>query len=217
MSAKGQRYQAMQLGMKTYRTGLPCLRGHIDDRDTSTGSCFSCRRENDIKRYKLNTKSVIEKKKKYYSINSDKIKQKRRSKYAENPEKERVIAIARSAQWRANNPDKVKAQRPLKNAYKKANPHKSASLLAKRRAAQLQRTPKWLTDDDFWMMEQAYEIAAIRSNSTGISWHVDHIYPLQGRTVSGLHVPLNLRVIPWYDNLSKANKFPDDAICKVTS
>jgi len=215
MSAKGQRHQAMQSGMKTYRTEKPCSRGHIDDRNTLTGQCVTCRRENERKRYKLNSEKIIEKKKTYYLINADKIKQNRRLRYAEDPEKERTVSKIRSAQWRADNPNKVKAQRPLKNAYKKTNPHKLSSLLAKRRAAKIQRTPKWLTDDDFWMIEQAYEIAAIRSKLTGFSWHVDHIYPLQGRTVSGLHVPSNLRVIPWYDNLSKANKFPDAEI--VTS
>jgi hypothetical protein len=215
MSAKGQRYEAMQSGMKTYRTEKPCSRGHIDDRNTLTGQCVTCRRENERKRYRLNSEKIIQKKRAYYLINADKIKQNRRLKYAEDPEKERAVSKIRSAQWRADNPNKVKAQRPLKNAYKKANPHKSSSLLAKRRAAKIQRTPKWLTDDDFWMIEQAYEIAAIRSKLTGFSWHVDHIYPLQGRTVSGLHVPSNLRVIPWYDNLSKANKFPDAEI--VTS
>jgi hypothetical protein len=74
----------------------------------------------------------------------------------------------------------------------------------------MQRTPSWLTEDDFWMMEQAYELAILRSNITGFAWHVDHIYPLQGKDVSGLHVPLNLQVIPWRDNLFKANKLPEN-------
>jgi hypothetical protein len=64
-----------------------------------------------------------------------------------------------------------------------------------------------LSVDDFWLIEQAYEVASLRSKATNIALHVDHIFPLQGELVSGLHVPTNLQVIPWFDNLSKANKF----------
>lgn len=39
------------------------------------------------------------------------------------------------------------------------------------------------------------------------SWHVDHVIPLQGEMVSGLHVATNLQVIPWIANVSKANKY----------
>jgi hypothetical protein len=41
----------------------------------------------------------------------------------------------------------------------------------------------------------------------GFPWHVDHIIPLQGEMVSGLHVPNNIQVIPWIDNVRKANSF----------
>lgn len=41
---------------------------------------------------------------------------------------------------------------------------------------------------------------------------VDHFYPLKGKAVSGLHVAENLRVIPAFDNLSKHNKMPDEAL-----
>ena len=107
----------------------------------------------------------------------------------------------------------MKAQKPLKKAYKQANPEKSAALVAKRRAAKLLRTPQWLTKDDFWMMEQAYELAKIRSKMLGFAWHVDHEIPLQGDNASGLHVPLNLRVIPWLENLSKGNRSPEPSPC----
>jgi hypothetical protein len=71
----------------------------------------------------------------------------------------------------------------------------------------MHRTPKWLTSDDMWLMEQAYELARLRQQITGGEWHVDHIVPLRGKNVSGLHVPLNLRVIPRALNQRKANKF----------
>lgn len=207
MSERGPRYEAMQAGLPTYLTGAPCKRGHIAERMTANGICVECRREGDRRRYSLDPQKIIERKKAQYAATADDMRRKRRENYAKNPEKERAIARVRSAEWRAANPDKVKAQRPLKNAYSKANPEKMAALLAKRRAAKLQRTPKWLSADDFWLIEQAYEIASLRSKATNIAWHVDHIYPLQGELVSGLHVPTNLQVIPWFENLSKANKF----------
>jgi hypothetical protein len=47
----------------------------------------------------------------------------------------------------------------------------------------------------------------LRTKMTGIEWHVDHIIPLQGKNVSGLHTPYNLQVIPASWNTAKGNKF----------
>jgi hypothetical protein len=91
--------------------------------------------------------------------------------------------------------------------YAKANKHKLNARTRKRQAAKIQRTPAWLTDVDNWMIEEAYELAVLRTKVTGILWEVDHVLPLQGKSVSGLHTPHNLQVIPMAQNRSKLNKF----------
>jgi hypothetical protein len=123
-----------------------------------------------------------------------------KAKYAE-ANKEQVKA--RITAWREANKTKMKAAR---DAWAKNNRPKILAKTRKRQAAKLQRTPKWLTKDDFWLMEQAYELAVLRTKMFGFQWDVDHIYPLQGRIVSGLHVPLNLQVIPATENYRKGNK-----------
>jgi hypothetical protein len=56
-------------------------------------------------------------------------------------------------------------------------------------------------------MENEYKLAALLTKLTGQKWEVDHIIPLQGTNVSGLHVPSNLRAIRAFDNRSKYNRF----------
>lgn len=92
-------------------------------------------------------------------------------------------------------------------AYRKANLDKHAAKENKRRAAKLNRTPMWLTEDDHWVIEQAYELAALRTKTFNFYWEVDHVLPLQGKMVSGLHVPENLQVIPATLNRQKNNRY----------
>ena len=67
--------------------------------------------------------------------------------------------------------------------------------------------PDWLTDYDILAMKCIYQVAAMRNANSDIRWSVDHIIPLNGKTVSGLHVPSNLQVIPLSENLSKGRKY----------
>jgi hypothetical protein len=76
---------------------------------------------------------------------------------------------------------------------------------AKHRATKLQQTPPWLTEDQLWLINEIYDLAALRTEVTGVEHHVDHVVPLQGNTVSGLHLPWNLQVLTAYENLSKSN------------
>ena len=95
----------------------------------------------------------------------------------------------------------------LKAAWARRNKAHISAKRALQRARLLQRTPKWLTADDKSRMRRVYEEAARRTRATGVPHHVDHIYPLNGLTVSGLHVPDNLRVVPAAVNLAKGNRY----------
>lgn len=75
-----------------------------------------------------------------------------------------------------------------------------------RKARKRNATPGWLTADDKRTMRFTYELAVIASETLGEPFHVDHITPLAGELVCGLHVPRNLRVIRAIDNLTKGNR-----------
>lgn len=90
--------------------------------------------------------------------------------------------------------------------YKKLNPQIDRALRAKRRAKQKAATPKWLAKQDFKQIEKWYTIAKELQWLSEEPLHVDHIIPLQGKEVCGLHVPWNLQILTISENLKKRNK-----------
>ena len=110
----------------------------------------------------------------------------------------------RALQYRNNNLEKRKQ---YEKEYIKNNRGKKNLWTRTREANKNKRTPKWLTKDQLKQMQTEYELAAWCTKVTGISYHVDHIVPLQGANVSGLHVPWNLQVITATDNSSKGNRY----------
>jgi hypothetical protein len=177
------RKAALALGETQYFTGKPCVNKHVANRRTKTGECMDCR-----------AAFLIE----WRAKNPIKVKQHNATQYANHFEK----LIVRTKNFNAENKEKVQS---WKRRYQKQNPHIFAKIGAKRRAAKLQRTPAWLTDIDHERIGNEYKLAALLTKVTGSSWHVDHIIPLQGKMVSGLHVPSNLRVLPATENIRKSN------------
>lgn len=68
-----------------------------------------------------------------------------------------------------------------------------------------QATPKWLTKEHKQQIADTYELMRDCRTVTGEDYHVDHIVPLKGENICGLHVPWNLQVLPAYVNISKSN------------
>jgi hypothetical protein len=110
---------------------------------------------------------------------------KRRREYASNVEREREKAT----EYRKRNADKVNAA------------------TVKRKVIKLKASPSW--GNDFFIQE-AYNLAQLRTKLFGFSWHVDHIVPLKSKLVCGLHAFTNLQVIPAIINLTKRNRYWQD-------
>ena len=136
----------------------------------------------------------------WYERNKELTKQRARVWALANPEKE----AAKKTKWREENRELHNA---INREWNSKNKDKKAALEAKRRAAQLQRTPPWLSKDDLKAIAAFYEVANKLTQATGEIWHVDHVLPLQGKKVSGFHVPQNLRVIRAAVNIKKSNKY----------
>lgn len=106
---------------------------------------------------------------------------------------------SKSAVWRANNRAR---HRVLMNAWKAKNKDRVAEQCRARQAALLNRSPAWANRNH---MAGFYKIARFLTQSRGIYYTVDHVVPLQGKRVSGLHVPENLAITK--DNFKKSNKW----------
>ncbi|MHA6164151.1 HNH endonuclease signature motif containing protein [Pseudomonas sichuanensis] len=76
----------------------------------------------------------------------------------------------------------------------------------KRRAALKNATPSWA---DHAAIDAFYTDARRLTAETGVMHEVDHIVPLQGRRVCGLHVEANLQILTKIDNVKKHSKFHD--------
>lgn len=68
-------------------------------------------------------------------------------------------------------------------------------------------TPKWLSVDHKTTISQIYQQCKKLTELTGVKHQVDHIVPLKGKTVSGLHVPWNLQILTASDNSKKKNHY----------
>lgn len=128
---------------------------------------------------------------------------KARSHYAQRSPKER-LNIKRV--WQDKNRQHVN---DYNNNWVKQNPEKHAARQAERRARKNQATPPWLTKEQRQASAEMYKLAKKFQSAFGKNYHVDHIVPLKGENVCGLHVPWNLQLLESSLNLGKSNNLKE--------
>jgi len=189
-SLPSTRAEAKKTGSKYYFTGQPCKHGHVALRKTK-GVCVECLKvewaaDNERRKSAPKTEAAKAAGKRYYERNKE--------------------AVAARSQSRT-----VEAKTAYKKKYKAANPELYKELTNARRRRFREATPKWLTAEHKMEIRFKYRLAIELSRRLGVPHAVDHIVPLQGEEVCGLHVPWNMEVITQEQNLKKSNKLVDPA------
>jgi len=188
------RQVALKTGKTRYFTGIACPRGHRSERMVSTRACCEC---------------AMEKKHAWIAANPEKVNAQKRAWRNANIEKARALNLANQKLHRdsanARNRKWLAANREQSNAASRSwavrNPDKVAARMAKRRSSRLHQTPKWA---DLQAIAIIYRAASV-IRTTGFNVHVDHVFPLQGKSVRGLHVHNNLQIMRANANQSKSN------------
>jgi hypothetical protein len=142
--------------------------------------CKECDKARVAKDQREKPEIVAARQRKYRKENGDEINERRRNDNAENRDKYREYEATK----RRNNPDRHKAK-----SLKRYNDIKRA-------------TPSWANMD---AIEGFYARSRSMKNESGIDYTVDHIIPLNGENVCGLHVESNLQIITRSDNSKKSN------------
>lgn len=147
--------------------------------------------------YEANKDRFAVQSKQYYEANKEHKNAQRRIRYVSNRESE----LAKNAEYRAKNHATLRAK---DREYYQNNKAAWLGYVAQRRSVKLQRTPAWADKE---RIQAYYDVCAFFNEVNGYAkYHVDHVIPLQGKTVSGLHVHNNLQVITADENLRKGAK-----------
>lgn len=149
--------------------------------------------------YRKNNKTKIQKlNKKYRAANKEKLANQKKEWYEAN--KIKILF-------------KVRTYRKFYRARPETKALRAEYQVRRNRLINL-ATPPWANLNK---IKEIYLQAQIKSKETGILYHVDHIIPLKGKEVCGLHVEKNLRVIRAVDNIRKSNNLEVDTLFSYVS
>jgi hypothetical protein len=165
-----------------------------------TANCRVCHLDNRKESYQRNKVQAAKYQVKYKAENKEAVRA-NAVRYEE--ENKKIISIRKHNYYQENK----EAISLVHSEYRNNNKDKINALQAKRRAAKLQAIPCWFSELDDFVLSEAYSHAKHLEELTGVKYHVDHIVPLQGNLVSGLHCADNIQVITATENLTKSNKW----------
>lgn len=203
---------------------ISCFNKHSATGDGYRSKCKECRRQEHVD-YREKNREKFREYERNRSRNAIKtpegISLKRlqeKIRLQNNPElaeRYREKSRLRYKRWLERNPEgrtrrsssRRKSSRLRSSRWRKNNKDRARYLDAKRRAAKLNASPKWLSIEQLEEVYDFYIIARMFQYYTGLEYHVDHIVPLQGKLVCGLHVPWNLQILEARENIAKNNKF----------
>lgn len=149
--------------------------------------------EIDAKSYQKRREQILAQKKKYHRDNAEEICEKKR-KYRQSPEVREY--------YRQYNRD-------YHPEYYSNNKHRYIERFVARRELKRKAMPEWA---DRKAIAVIYKEARRLTKATGMQHEVDHIIPLQGKTVCGLHVESNLQILTAEENRTKSNNFDEDIV-----
>lgn len=213
---KISRKDAAAVGLKVYYTGIACKRGAITERSVRTGWCLcqACKaaiaesKEASMKRWieKPGVRDGMRAKwaeygKRYYEQHKDQINSKAKKWAAANKDKARAAALAH---YHRNKEALAEPKRARAKKFRDENPAKVRAYIIERRKGRKLATPAWA---DFDAINKIYKQAKRLEKIDGIKRHVDHVIPIMGKAVCGLHVAENLQILTAQENIAKRNIF----------
>ena len=155
--------------------------------------------------YQKNKKQIIERVRQHTEDNAE-----HRAEYLSNYYTKNKDKLQEYKKEYYSDPEKLEQKRQKDREYYENNKAKCVANATRRKKKVRKATPDWLTEEHKAEITGFYEEAKRLEAETGDKYHVDHIVPLQGESVSGLNVPWNLQVLPAAENIAKSNKFDID-------